>query len=349
VTTGDLVTPEDAFAAAERISPDAVATPMVTVTRQLSLKAECLQSTGSFKFRGACNAVREAVERGLEGGVVADSSGNHGYGVARAANLAGIPATVVMPGHASPTKRRNVAGEGAVVMSGGPTSQECFAAARRLAAERGLLHIPSTEDRRVIAGQATVGVEIARFWKSAEARALPAAEGTGGSGLRVLVPVGGGGLAGGVGAVVKVLLPGAEVIGVEPALAADARESLRRGRIVRWAPERATRTIADGMRNTSLGPIGFEHLRAFVDRIVTVGEDAIGQAMRWLSEETGMPAEPSGAVATAAHLSGAVGDPGARHTICVVSGANGTREADLVSCRAGDARIFLVPGGFEAI
>lgn len=121
---------------------------------------------------------------------------------------------------------------------------------------------------------------------------------------------------------VKSLAPRATVVGVEPALAADGRESLRTGRIARWPVEQVTRTRADGLRHTSLGPQAFAHLQHYLDRIVTITEDEIAHAMRTLAGEARLVAEPSGAVSVAAHLAGATGDERRTHTVCVVSGGN---------------------------
>jgi threonine dehydratase len=195
-------------------------TPLVAFgdpERRQLLKAESLQPIGAFKLRGAYTAIASLAPGERQRGVITYSSGNHGQGVARAARLLGCPAVVVMPANAPAIKRRRVLAEGAEVVAVGPASAERQAVAERLAAERGLAIIPPYDDDRIIAGQGTCGLEIA--------------EDVDDLGL-VLVPVGGGGLASGVAAAVKALRPEARVIGVEPELAADARESLALGRIV---------------------------------------------------------------------------------------------------------------------
>jgi threo-3-hydroxy-L-aspartate ammonia-lyase len=322
----DPVVPEvvelpDVKRAAGRLAGIARHTPLVPLVAGVSVKAESLQVTGSFKFRGAYNALAAELERGAVAGVVAHSSGNHAQGVARAARLLGVPATVVMPSGAPAVKRDRAQRDGATIVNVGPTSDERVDAARRLSDEGGLLLLSSTEHPQVIAGQGTAGVELvdAVLALPGVGRELAAA---GGDGLTVLVPVGGGGLASGVGVAVKALLPMATVVGVEPESAADARDSLRQGEIVRWPGEDVTRTIADGLRHTSVGPLAFAHLRDVLDAIVTVTELEIAQAIGALAWQARLVAEPSGAVAIAAALGGHRPAAGARHTVCVLSGGN---------------------------
>lgn len=312
-----LVSLGDVEAAAERISPVARVTPLIALEPRVSLKAECLQLTGSFKLRGAYHALdRRPLAR-----VVCHSSGNHAQGVARAARLLGVEAVAVMPQDAPAIKRERVLRDGAEVIEVGNSSDERVRVARALTAARGLVLLSSTEHPQVIAGQGTVGLELV-----ASCLALPelgaSLRATEGHGLEVLVPVGGGGLASGVALAVKALLPRATVVGVEPALAADARESLSGGRVVRWPVEQLTRTMADGLRHTSVGPLAFAHLQRYVDRIVTVSDAEIEHAMRTLAGEAHLGAEPSGAVSVAAHLAGVTRGSRREHTVCVVSGGN---------------------------
>src|SRR4029077_18952758 len=180
------------------------------------LKAESLQPIGAFKLRGAYHAMASlgAAERAC--GVVAHSSGNHAQGVARAARLLGIHAVIVMPVDAAAIKRARVGADGAEIVTVGAPSREREEMAERLVAERGLVPIPPYDDDRIIAGQGTVGLEIAEDVPDLAA---------------VLVPIGGGGLSSGVAVAVRALHPGARVLGVEPEVAADAAESLREGRI----------------------------------------------------------------------------------------------------------------------
>jgi len=291
----------------------AARTPLVTLgdpdDRHL-LKAESLQPIGAFKIRGAYNAAASLTPEERARGLVTYSSGNHAQGVARAARLLGVPAVIVMPENAPAVKRARVLADGAEVVTVGNASAERRAVAERLAAERGLAIIPPYDDDRIIAGQGTCGLEIAED--------LPDL-------ALVLVPVGGGGLASGVAAAVKALRPGARVIGVEPTLAADARESLARGEIVEWSAADVSRTIADGTRTQALGVRTFAHLRALLDGIVTVSEAEIAAGVRLAAEEARLVVEPSGALGIAAlrfHAAeaGVVGLAGP--VVCVVSGGN---------------------------
>jgi threonine dehydratase len=277
-------------------------TPLVALgdaARRHFLKAESLQPIGAFKLRGAFFAVHSLTPAERARGVITYSSGNHAQGVARAARMLGCRAVVVMPENAPALKRARVLADGAEVVTVGNASAERQAVAERLAAERGLAIIPPFDDDRIIAGQATCGLEIAED--------LPDV-------ALVLVPVGGGGLAAGVATAIKALCPGARVIGVEPELAADARASLARGKIVEWSAADVSRTIADGTRTQALGVRTFAHLRAHLDAIVTVSEAEIAAGVRIAAEEARLVVEPSGALVVAAlrfHARefGAVGGP----------------------------------------
>jgi threonine dehydratase len=192
---------------------------------------------------------------------------------------------VVMPNDAPRIKAARVESDGAEIVWVGPSSEERQRVAEDVAAERGLAIIPPFDDDRIIAGQGTVGLEIAEDVLNLGA---------------VVVPIGGGGLVSGVAAAVRVLQPSARIIGVEPELAADAQESLASGRIVTWSSERVGRTIADGTRTTHIGTRTFAHISQFVDAIVTVSEAEIAAAVRLIAEESRLVAEPSGALAAAA-------------------------------------------------
>ncbi|MBA2380551.1 MAG: threonine/serine dehydratase [Chloroflexi bacterium] len=286
--TTTLVELEAVRAAAATLEGIALRTPLVGFGRPEArrfLKAESLQPIGAFKIRGAYVAVASLGDEERARGVITYSSGNHAQGVARAARLLSAPAVVVMPSDAPALKRARVEADGAEVVIVGTSSEERQQVAERIAAERGLAIIPPYDDDRIIAGQGTVGLEIAE--------ALPDV-------AAVLVPIGGGGLASGVAVAIKALVPGARVIGVEPELAADARQSLREGRIVRWAPEDASRTIADGTRTTAIGVRPFAHLSRLLDDIVTVSEGEIAAAVRLAAEQSRLVAEPSGALSVAA-------------------------------------------------
>ncbi|MEZ4596403.1 MAG: threonine/serine dehydratase, partial [Chloroflexota bacterium] len=246
-------------------------------------------------------------------GVVAHSSGNHAQGVARAARLLGVSAVVVMPEDAPAVKVAGVRADGAEVVFVGPASDERVAMADRLVRERGLTLIPAYDDVRIIAGQGTCGLEIVDQVDEL---------GHGHEPLTVLVPIGGGGLASGVATAVKALRPDARVLGVEPALAADAAESLRTGAIARWGPELVNRTSADGMRTSSLGAITFRHLRASLDGVLTVSEDDIARAMVRASRGARLVVEPSGATTLAASLfAPELADPPG-HVVAILSGGN---------------------------
>ena len=274
--------------AAQVLRGIAIRTPLVPYGPpgdRILLKAESLQPIGAFKIRGAYNAVAGLTAMERERGVITYSSGNHAQGVARAARLLGVPAVIVMPSDAPGIKRDRVAADGVELVIVGPASDERRERAESIAAERGLAIIPPYDDDRIIAGQGTVGLEIADDLPDVAA---------------VLVPIGGGGLASGVAVAIKALAPRAKVIGVEPELAADARESLERGEIVRWSAEQVSRTIADGTRTQSLGKRTFAHLRAHLDGVVTVSEVEIAAAVRLAAEGSRLVAEPSGALPLAA-------------------------------------------------
>jgi threonine dehydratase len=249
------------------------------------LKAESLQPIGAFKLRGAYVAIASLSADALVRGVISYSSGNHAQGVARAARLLGAPAVVVMPSDAPAIKRDRVAADGAQIVVVGTASDERQRVAEEIAAQRGLAIIPPFDDDRIIAGQGTVGLEIAEDLPDVAV---------------VLVPVGGGGLASGVATAIGALRPGVRVIGVEPELAADARESLERGEIVAWPAELVSRTIADGTRTQALGVRTFAHLSAHLDSIVTVSEAEIAAAVRLAAERSRLVVEPSGALGIAA-------------------------------------------------
>jgi len=313
VETTPLVGIEAIRAAALTLEGVATRTPLVPfgppAERRL-LKAESLQPIGAFKIRGAYVAVASLTADALARGVVTYSSGNHAQGVARAAQLLGAPAVVVMPSDSPAIKRERVAADGAEIVIVGTSSDERQVVAERLAEERGLTIIPPYDDDRIIAGQGTVGLEIVESVPDVAA---------------VLVPIGGGGLASGVAAAVLALAPGARVIGVEPELAADARDSLAAGRIIRWRAEDVSRTIADGTRTQALGRRTFAHLAALLDSIVTVTEAEIAAAVRLAAEESRLVVEPSGALSVAGLAfrsaeAGLVGLDGP--IVAVISGGN---------------------------
>ncbi len=271
------------------------------------MKLENLQPIGEFKLRGAYNKIASLSEQERARGVIAYSSGNHAQGVAYAASALGTKAVIVMPANAPAIKLEATAGLGAEIVKVGPGSSERQSKAEELAEQHGYAIIPPYNDEKIIAGQGTIGLEILED--------VPGVE-------TVLVPVGGGGMISGVAAAIKLSQPSVKLIGVEPALAADAQASFRAGRIVNFAAEEVTRTMADGLRTQSIGPINFEHIRSFVDDIVTVSEEEIREAMRRLATNPKTVAEPSGAVAVAGFLFHEKELPRATIHVAVISGGN---------------------------
>jgi threonine dehydratase len=296
--------------AARLLENVAVRTPLLPVPGLqpgLLVKPESLQPTGSFKLRGAYTAIKAGGEAAREHGVVAHSSGNHGLAVAYAAALLGVRAAVVVPRTAPKVKTEAIERYGAELVLVEPTMAARTAAAEDLAARHGYVLIPPFDDRRVIAGQGTVGLEIMADCPQAEL---------------VVVPVSGGGLISGVAAAVRARRPEAVVVGVEPELAADARDSLRRGERVGWPAADVQRTIADALRVERVGALPFAHIRALVADIVTVTEDEMLAAVRLLAHQARLIAEPGGAAAVAACLFHAGELPAAGTRVAVLSGGN---------------------------
>jgi len=296
--------------AARLLASVAVRTPLVPVPRlhrDLLVKPESLQPTGSFKLRGAYTAISLSGPAAREHGVIAHSSGNHGHAVAYAAALLGVAAVVVVPSTAPRVKTAAIEYYGARLVTVAPTLEARIAATEELIAQHGYVLIPPFDDRRVIAGQGTIGVEIAADAPHADL---------------VLVPVSGGGLISGIATAVRALRPGTAVVGVEPELAADARDSFRRGARVGWPAADTQRTIADALRVERVGALPFAHLRELVTDIVTVTEDEIRAAIRLLATQAGLVAEPGGAVAVAACLFRSADLPAARAPVAVLSGGN---------------------------
>ena len=270
------------------------------------VKAEGLQPIGSFKLRGAFNKVAQLPHRERARGVITYSSGNHAQGVAYAARAVGAKAVIVMPSNAPSVKVRATQALGADIVTVGPTTGERKARAEELAAEFGYVIIPPYDDRDIIAGQGSCGLEIVADRPTVDL---------------VLAPVGGGGLLSGVAAAVKLSRPGVRVVGVEPALAADAAESFKTGRIVAFTGDQS-QTAADGLRSQSVGVLNFAHMQAFVDDIVTVTEAEIREAMRRIIFATRLVPEPSGAVAVAAALFHREQLPSSRETVAIITGGN---------------------------
>ena len=282
---------DDVRAAAERIAPLAHRTPLLRsrtldarVGAPVALKAENLQRAGAFKFRGACNAVAAL----RPDGVCSVSSGNHAQALALAAREQGTHATILMPRDAPASKRAATEGYGAEVLEFDRYSEDRDALVRELAAERGLTLVHPYDEPLVMAGQGTVGLELA-----AEVDDLDV----------VLVPCGGGGLLSGVATAIKALRPAARIVGVEPQASDDTARSLRAGERV---TVEVSRTIADGQQLPTPGERTWPVIRALVDDVVTVSDAEIVEAMRLLFERMKVVAEPSGATALAALLAGRV-------------------------------------------
>ena len=275
--------------------------------RTLFLTPVYLQPIGAFKLRGAYNKIASLSAAERQRGVVSYSSGNHAQGVAYAARALNVKAVIVMPGNAPALKREATAALGAEVVTVGPSSDERQKKAEELAAQHGHVIIPPYNDEQIIAGQGTMGLEILEDLPSVET---------------VMVPVGGGGMISGIATAIKLTNPSVKVIGAEPELAADAQASLRSGKLVQFEAEQVLRTAADGLRTQSIGPINFEHMRLYVDDIVTVSEPEIREAMRRLAANPKTVAEPSGAVAVAAFLFHKADLPANKIHVAVVSGGN---------------------------
>jgi threonine dehydratase len=275
--------------------------------RRLFLKPENLQPIGAFKLRGAYNKIASLTPDERARGVITYSSGNHGQGVAYAARAMRAKAVVVMPSNIPAIKREATKALGAEIILVGPGSLERQQRAEELAERHGYAIIPPFNDEKIIAGQGTIGLEILEDLPNVET---------------ILVPVGGGGMISGIATAIKLSKPSVNLIGVEPELAADAQASFRAGKITESSADDATRTIADGLRSQSIGPINFEHIRKYVDDIITVSEVEIRQAVRLLAANPKTVAEPSGAVAAAGFLFHREQLPKARVHVAVISGGN---------------------------
>jgi threonine dehydratase len=273
----------------------------------LLIKPESLQPNGSFKLRGAYTAITADLDAARKHGVVAHSSGNHGHAVAYAAELLGVKAVVVVPENAPRIKADAIERCGAELRRCAPSLTARLAMTAELASQHGYLIVPPFDDRRVIAGQGTIGLEIADDCPDVDL---------------VVVPVSGGGLISGIATAIRARCPGAAIVGVEPELAADARDSLRRSERVAWPAEQTGRTMADALRVEQIGELPFAHIREYVTGIVTVTEDELRAAIRRLALEARLVAEPGGAAAIAACLFRSGELPAARTTVAILSGGN---------------------------
>ena len=304
-----LVTLDALRAAAGLLRGVAVRTPLLpadALSAELGvavwLKPEMLQRGGAFKFRGAYVFLSRMSPEARSRGVIAPSSGNHAQAVALAARIFGVPCTVVMPTTVTSAKRGGAERLGARVVLAGTTTNDRMERAEQIAREEGGTLVPPYDDATIIAGQGTAGLEIVQDCPEA---------------TTVLVPVGGGGLSAGVAAAVKLLSPGTRVVGVEPAGAPKLTRALAAG-----APVRLDRTggLADGLLAVQIGSIPFAHHRAYIDEVVTVEDEALPRAMRFLLDRMKLVVEPSGAITVAALAERVVRAEGA--VVCVLSGGN---------------------------
>ncbi|MCC6313150.1 MAG: pyridoxal-phosphate dependent enzyme [Thermomicrobiales bacterium] len=312
--TASPVTLEDIRAAAERIRPYVHRTPLLpsqTLSRmsntRLALKPENLQRTGSFKARGALNAMLQLSPEQRERGVVTLSAGNHGQGLAFAAGLLGVRCVVFMPETAVPTKVAAIAGYGAETRFT-PTMAQAPAAVETYQKAQGLTYVHPFGDPNVIAGQGTIGLELLEDEPDLDA---------------VVVPVGGGGLLAGVATAIKALRPDVRVVGVEPEGAPSVSRSLAAGHPITL--DRLD-TIADGLAAPFAAPISQALIERNVDDVVLVSDDEIVDALRLILERTKLLVEPSGAAGVAALLSGKTGVAAGAQVAAILSGGNVDRE-----------------------
>ena len=308
--SADVLTQAHIQTARERLAGVAHRTPVLTSRLlderyglTLGLKAENLQRAGAFKFRGAYNLVSQLAERGVRRGVVTASSGNHGGAVALAARMTGLAAHVVVPSDVSPAKVAAAEGYGATVERVGPKSAERLLRAEQLAREEGWDYVPPYDHPQVLAGQATVGLEILEQVPDVEV---------------ILVPIGGGGLISGIATAVKAARPSVRVIGVEPEGSAAAFLSRQAGRRLAIP---AGVTIADGLRTVVPGQLTYPIIERLVDDLVTVSDAHIIQALTLLLTHVKTVVEPSGAAAAAYAWQGPSPLAGAR-AVAVLSGGN---------------------------
>jgi threo-3-hydroxy-L-aspartate ammonia-lyase len=315
-----VISLDDVRAAAARLDGVANRTPVFTsrtlddrVGASVHVKAECFQRGGAFKFRGAYNKIASLSPDVRGRGVLAYSSGNHAQAVAIAAQLLGTSATIVMPEDAPPAKLEATRGYGAEVVSYDRWNEDREEIGRRLAEERGVELVRPYDDPLVMAGQGTTALELLD--------AVPD--------LDVLVtPVGGGGLIAGCATVAKALRPGIRIVGVEPEAGDDTQRSLAAGERVRID---VPRTIADGLQAAEPGELTFEVNRVLLDKVVTVSDDEILEAMAFLFDRMKLVVEPSGAVGIAALLTGRVAAPGSNAGVVISGGNVGvTRFAELL-------------------
>ena len=307
----EVVSPSDVEDAARQIAGKVRETPMLSagelsrrVGERVVLKAENLQLTGSFKARGATNMISRLPGRALRAGVVAASAGNHAQAVALAAREAGARAVLVMPEEAPVAKVTAVLQYGGEVRLHGGNYDDAHAEAARLVEQEGLTAVHAFDQAEVVAGQGTVGLEIARQAPDAKL---------------VVVPLGGGGLASGIGLAVSEWLPGARVVGVQAEACAPYIDSLVAHRPI---GARSANTICDGIAVKRPGDFTLPLVERYVDEVVTVSDDEVAEAMVMLLERTKLVVEGAGAVAVAALMQGRVQVPEQGDVCAVLSGGN---------------------------
>jgi threo-3-hydroxy-L-aspartate ammonia-lyase len=299
----------DIRSAATRIRGSVHLTPLLAshsiserIGVEVRLKCENLQRAGSFKIRGATNAVLQIPEAERGRGVVAFSSGNHAQGVALAAKTLGIPATIVMPENSVVSKVEATRGYGATVVTSGVTAATRDTLAREIAAKTGASVIPPFDDERIIAGAGTVGLEIVEEWPEV---------------TTIITPLGGGGLLSGTALAATSIKPDVDVFGVEPAAGNDGEQSFLTGRIVTIEPPN---TIADGARTLAIGERNFAIIRERVKDVVSVDDDLLLETTKWAMYRTKLVIEPTGALGLAALVAGKIKPRG--RVAVVVSGGN---------------------------
>ncbi|HVE71387.1 MAG TPA: threonine/serine dehydratase [Thermoanaerobaculia bacterium] len=304
-----LIDLADVRAAAERLRSWIHTTPLLG-SRSLSeragvevrLKCENLQRAGSFKIRGAMNALLQLNDDERRRGVVAFSSGNHAQGVALGARLLGIRATIVMPENSVQSKVEATRGYGAEVVQAGVTASTRDTVARELAQKTGAAVIPPFDDPRIIAGAGTVGLEIVEEWPDV---------------TTIVVPLGGGGLLSGTALAATSARPDVDVFGVEPAAGNDGEQSFRTGRIVTIDPPQ---TIADGARTLAIGENNFAIIRERVRDVVSVEDEVLLDTVKFAMYRTKLVIEPTGALGLAALFEGKIKPRGP--VAVIVSGGN---------------------------
>lgn len=308
---GDLgVSISDIQAAKHRIAPYVWRTSLLstaTLSRMtnttLRIKTENLQRTGAFKARGAVNAILQLDDAQRARGVITFSAGNHGQGLAYAAQIAGIRCTVFMAENAVPSKVEAIRGYGAEVRFGA-TIQEAVAMLRQFEADSGAVFVSPFADAPIIAGQGTVGLELLEDFPEVE---------------HVIVPIGGGGLIAGIAVAIKSLRPDVRIVGVEPEGACVMHDSLKAGKPV---DARAIDSIADGLCAPFTAPLPFSIVQQCVDDVVLVSDDEIQDALRVVLSRCKLLVEPAGAAATAALLTGKAAVPTGANTVAILSGGN---------------------------